>query len=284
MKKVNLLRILVFASPLIITACMQLRTNTRKTLKKLQSTEYAYKADTVSTDLGEVRYFLTQKSDTLPLVIFIHGAPGSSDDYIHFLKNKNLLDHCRMISFDRPGYGYSSFGQSETSIEKQASVIQRILDVNPDNKKVLLVGHSFGGPIACKFAMDYPSAVNGLLLLAPAIDPDHEKIFWISNFGRWKTTRWAAPTPLKVATDEKFTHIAELELLLDDWGRINIPVTHIHGDKDMIVPYENLEFSKKQIGDSLLKTVSIPKENHFLPWSQEKLVENELLELLEKVK
>src|SRR3546814_16092495 len=42
----------------------------------------------------------------------------------------------------------------------------------------IVVGHSLGGPIAAKLAMDYPDRVRGLLLLAPSVAPALEAPRW----------------------------------------------------------------------------------------------------------
>ena len=41
----------------------------------------------------------------------------------------------------------------------------------PDNRPVILMGMSFGGHVATRLAGDHPGVVDGLLLLAPALEP-----------------------------------------------------------------------------------------------------------------
>jgi pimeloyl-ACP methyl ester carboxylesterase len=56
---------------------------------------------------------------------------------------------------------------------------------------------------------------------------------------------------------------------------------HIHGTKDGLVPYENIEFSKEVIDEKFLQVVAIEKGDHILPWSETELVKAELLKWLE---
>ena len=56
-------------------------------------------------------------------------------------------------------------------------------------------------------------------------------------------------------------------------------LTYIQGDKDRLVPYANLAFAEKMINKSCLKVIGIQGEDHFLPWSQEQLVTDELFNL-----
>ena len=88
---------------------------------------------------------------------------------------------------------------------------------------------------------------------------------------------------MKVATDEKYSHVEELKKMLPDWQNLQVPITYIHGDEDRLVPYENLVFAIKMIDDSCLKVISLPGEDHFLPWSQEELIKKELFALKVKV-
>ena len=213
-----------------------------------------------------------------PTILFIHGAPGSSDNFFQFMKNESLLARFDMVSVDRPGYGYSDFGKTETSIQKQAEALKPILQ-EFSKTPTLLVGHSYGGPVAAKAAVLFPDMVQGLLLLAPAIDPDHEKKFAIAWFGKTRPFRWLTSRSWKVATDEKYSHVEELKKMLPDWAKIRIPVTYIQGDKDRLVPYANLAFAEKMINKSCLKVIGIQGEDHFLPWSQEQLVTDELFNL-----
>jgi pimeloyl-ACP methyl ester carboxylesterase len=127
------------------------------------------------------------------------------------------------------------------------------------------------------------SKVKSVLMLAPAIDPDNEKVFGIAKIGKWKLTKWMVPGAMGVAGDEKFSHVAELEKLKDLWKEIKVPVIHIHGTKDIVVPFENLSFSVQQFNPQYLDTIILKNENHFLPWKRYDLVKKELLKLIEKL-
>jgi len=225
-----------------------------------------------------IRYLVLHHHDTLPLVFFIHGAPGSLTDYINYLTNDSLNDVFNMISIDRPGYGYSGFGDAVTSIEKQAALIYEIMQQYQFGKSIL-VGHSYGGPVAMRVAMDYPESVDHLMLLAPAIDPEHEIIFQIAYLGKWPVTRWLTPTAMKSATDEKFTHIEELRKMLPYYDNITAQVLHIHGKADNLVPYANLQFLLKKLPQEQLDTISLPNEGHFLPWTRFDLIHEQLLKI-----
>ena len=146
----------------------------------------------------------------------------------------------------------------------------------------MVLGHSYGGPIAAYSSLLSPKVKN-VVMLAPAIDPENEKIFWVAYIAKWKLTKWMVPGAMGVAGDEKFTHEAELEKIKDLWQEVKVPILHIHGTKDMIVPFENLEFSKRNFNAQYLDTIVIQKGNHFIPWKNYELVKGELLRMIKEL-
>jgi pimeloyl-ACP methyl ester carboxylesterase len=214
----------------------------------------------------QMRYISTG-ADTLPMVLFVHGAPGGLDAFKEFLTDSTLKGKAFMVSVDRAGYGYSGFGNAETSIEQQAALLKPLLELNRSGRPALLVGHSFGGPVIAKMAMDYPNKIGALVLAAPAIDPDNEKVLWISYPIDYAVLRWMVPRALRVANDEKLQHAAQLKLIKDGWKKLTLPVTYIHGKKDMIVPFANTAFAKKMMSNAQLEVVVDDQMNHFIPWS-----------------
>ena len=116
-------------------------------------------------------HFITAGDSTKPMVLFIHGSPGSRSAFIGFLANDQLVEKAFLISTDRPGFGHSNFGKAERSLVKQAAALHPILNQYKRNQPVLLVGHSLGGPLATEMAILYPDLISGLILVAPSIDP-----------------------------------------------------------------------------------------------------------------
>jgi len=226
-----------------------------------------------------MRYLELTHDANLPNVVFIHGAPGSLSDYSAFFKDEKLFRKANLISIDRLGYGNSEFGSSETSIEVQAEAIHSMLEKVCASKPIL-VAHSYGGPIAVKMAMDYPKEYQSLILLAPALDPSNEKKITLAKLPAIKSIRWLIPPALSVASDEKMTHVDELKKMRGFYRQINVPVCHIHGTEDSLVPFENLSFSMQHIDPSVLETITLEQADHFLPWSHYDLIRNKILDQL----
>lgn len=205
--------------------------------------------------------------DTAPIVIFVHGGAGNANHFLHFMSDTLLNRNVRMIAFDRLGYAPFDMGESEVSIERQAQVIGRILG-HYDYPWAVVVAHSYGGPIAMSHVIDHPEKLRAVLLLAPALDPVQEPEFSTVALTQWKATRWAIPKLLLVSADEHLAHREELELLRERYAALQpVPITHLHGTWDFIIPYGNVHFSERMVADSLLTVVTLPRGDHFLPWT-----------------
>ncbi|MDA0195445.1 MAG: alpha/beta hydrolase [Bacteroidetes bacterium] len=156
-------------------------------------------------------------ADSLPAVVFLHGAPGAWDAFIHFMDDPELQRVVRMISIDRPGYGQSDYGDPIISLSRQSQILKSILDLI-SGKKIILVGHSLGGPVAARIAMDYPEVVDGLVLVAPSIDPELEKREWFRDVMKSPLGKLLLPGSIWSTNEEIFDLKEELEEMLPLWG------------------------------------------------------------------
>ena len=232
------------------------------------------------SDGNWLRYAVSGKPEG-QLLLFIHGAPGSWDNFRYYLKDPVLAKTARMVSVDRPGYGKSMPGQMITSLQRQAELISPLLAQDSSGKGAIVVGHSYGGPVAAAIAMFYPEKVAGLVMLAPALDPDNEKLFWFNKPVANSFVNNLLPDMLRVANNEKMTHAAELRKLLPHWGKLQMPVTMLHGEQDRIVPVANIDFARKMITAAPLRLHQLKGANHLIPWNRAGLVRKTLLQHLE---
>ena len=51
-----------------------------------------------------------------------------------------------------------------------------------EHERIMLIGHSLGGPVIARMAMDYPDAYQGLIFVAASIDPEMEKEEWYRSW------------------------------------------------------------------------------------------------------
>jgi pimeloyl-ACP methyl ester carboxylesterase len=98
-------------------------------------------------------------------VLLIHGA--SSDMGVFEPTVVPLLkDRFRVTAYDRPGMGFTAGRpmRAET-LEVQAKVAAGVIDRLELNRPII-VGHSYGGSVALRLALDHPDKVAGLVLIA----------------------------------------------------------------------------------------------------------------------
>lgn len=98
-------------------------------------------------------------------ILFVHGLGGQLHHFRHPLFGVMGNDY-RLIAIDRAGSGYSTRMSSGARIPQQAELIARFID-KLGLEKPLLVGHSLGGAIALRVALDHADKISGLALLSP---------------------------------------------------------------------------------------------------------------------
>jgi pimeloyl-ACP methyl ester carboxylesterase len=99
----------------------------------------------------------------LPL-LFVHG--WQADGSVWGPIASRLRERHRVITVDLRGTGASSAAPGPYVIDKFSNDLTELipaLDLDP----VVVVGHSMGGAIAQRFAIDNPEAVEALVLIAP---------------------------------------------------------------------------------------------------------------------
>jgi pimeloyl-ACP methyl ester carboxylesterase len=222
----------------------------------------------------------TTGADTLPPLLLIHGAPGAWYGSRNFLEDVTIQQHYHIIAVDRPGYNKSRLKgkrKAVPSITTQATAIHEALRLNRSRKPGVVMGSSYGAPIAAKIAVLYPQDFHRLVMLAPAIDPEKEKFWWFHPYIRGGVVRLFIPHFLNVATDEKFAHIDELKKMLPDWSRLSIPVTVVQGGADDIVDPANFDFAKRQLQGKNAEFIFLPNASHLIRWRNPQVVRSILL-------
>lgn len=215
-----------------------------------------------------------------PPVLYVHGSPGAWDDAAALMTEPQLVDRAHFIAVDRPGFGKSGYGQLETSLARQAALMSGVLAQAAPGRPAIVVGHSLGGPVAVRLAMDDPGSVAGLVLVAASIDPALEKTTWYQKAARWPVVRSIVPKILTLANDEIWPLKGELQKMMPLWRGIRVPVEVIQGDGDALVPPANADFAQRMLTGAPVHMMRIPKQGHLIPWERPDLIRDAIVRLL----
>ena len=237
----------------------------------------------LAADGRSIHYVAVGEGRGKPLILFIHGSPGDWKAWARYLNDPDLRQRAQMIAVDRPGFGGSGGGQVERSLGRQCAEIAPLLDRAAPGQQIMVVGHSYGGPVAVRLAMDYPGKVTDVIILAGAVDPGQERTMWYQYPADWWPFTWVLPGALVVANREIRALKGELTAMLPRWREVTQRVSILQGDQDDLVPPENADFAEQHLTRAAsVQVIRIPKMNHFIPWIKYELVKAEILKHLDE--
>jgi pimeloyl-ACP methyl ester carboxylesterase len=285
-RKTGALAFLMLFAVLIVTmhACMPDFRMSRKEVddyfkrNNIHGSQLCYK-----TGFREIHYIKTG-DDSRPLVLFIHGSPGSLSAFISFMADTALSQRALLVCTDRPGFGHSNYGNAEPSLHNQAEALIPIVKKYKNNRPVILVGHSLGGPLISRIAMDYPELIDGLVIVAGSIDPELEpNETWFRAPLASPFLNWILPGSFRASNEEIYHLKPELETMLPMWKNIKCPVIVIQGTGDELVSPGNAAFAEKMLVNASLEVVRVEGMNHFVPWSNPELIHDAVIRMIGKL-
>ncbi len=262
----------------------------------IQTVDFSINEETVNASFKGLKYqpefrsflfedrtmhYIAVGDTSKPAVLFVHGSPGSWDNFLGFLNDSTLLEKFYLISVDRPGFGKSGVGIPERSLEKQAAAIAQVLV--REKTSAILVGHSYGGPVITRMAIESPKYVDGLIIVAGSVDPDLEKTKWYQIPVHYKVLSWVLPGLLYSTNEEIIALKKELQEMMPLWKNITQHVSVIQGGKDNLVPPDNAVFANKMLENAPVEMIEVNEMNHFVPWNRPDLIKKEINSMLLRV-
>lgn len=121
-------------------------------------------------DIGMSKVHYIENGSGTP-VVMIHGSDGTLFNF-----RRSIFDlvssEFRTIVVDRPGHGYSDTADGRPltiayNVEAIREAVHRLGITRP-----IVVGYSYGGAVALKWASEYPDEIAGLVLISPAGYPE----------------------------------------------------------------------------------------------------------------
>ena len=218
-------------------------------------------------------------SDSLPTLVFVHGSPGSWMHYMTYMWDTAMRKKFRIVSIDRPGFGYSDFGKA-LHLQEQCNIILPVLQSLKNEHPLFLVGHSMGGPVVVKLAADAPALFKTVVIVAGAIDIDQEAKETWRKIMNVRPLYWCMPGAFAPSNTELLYLKKDLLPLQNDFKNITCNIVFVHGDADTWVPIKNIAFGKKMMVNAASITVdTLHGADHQVPWKRM----DELKEILLKL-
>lgn len=212
-----------------------------------------------------------------PTLFFIHGSPASWHCYENYMLDTDLVKKYRIVSIDRPGFGFSDFGTA-TTVTEQAELVGPLVTALQNGQPFYVIGHSLGGPLAVKLTAAHPKEVNGLVILAGAVSPagEHEEI--------WRRllmpVSFAMPVALQTCNKEIWWFKQDVKTIPTDLHTITCPVYIFQGLADNMVPPENGYFAQQHLtASSSVKLRVYEGVHHDIPWTRFEDIKGTLMEL-----
>jgi pimeloyl-ACP methyl ester carboxylesterase len=189
-------------------------------------------------------------------IVVITGTPSWSEFWAPTIAA--LPPTREMVVADRPGFAGSEPQEAVRDIAKQAEALSPMLNTRP-GEHVLLVGQSFGAPVATLMAARYPDRVQALLLVSAYFGdrgPTARRMF-----GLGRVVQPFLGRDLKNSITEVSAQPAQLPAVWAALHGLQQPVVFIHGDADTFVPIQADQRIASEYGHTL---VTVPGGDHFL--------------------
>lgn len=169
-----------------------------------------------------------------PAVLLVHGSPATSASWGPLIDRRDELASGDLVALDRPGFGASA-PPTESELEHQARAVTALAD-QLDLDRPILVGHSYGGPVALRAAADAPDRYAAVVLLAGACDPGMEDA---TTFRRLvDAAAWTMPDAWSTSNRELLHLGPGNERLRPHLDRVTCPVVVVHGTWDPVCPHD----------------------------------------------
>ena len=107
-----------------------------------------------------------------PVILLLHGFGANTFSYREVIEPLSQLGD--VIAYDRPGFGLSERptsweGENPYGSIGQDLILDELIAQFASGRDVILVGHSAGGTLAAQYVVDNKDAIQGLILISPAI-------------------------------------------------------------------------------------------------------------------
>ncbi len=231
--------------------------------------------------LGDIEYveFAPPAGESRQLLVFVHGTPGSLRAFRDYLADPLLRERFHLIAVSRVGWTTGA-DFKESSLAAQARALRPILEMDRSGRGAILMGHSYGGPVIARAAMDHTELVGGLIFVAATADPELSGPRWYNHLTHW-WPEFILGDGLMGANKEIMAVREQLREMLPRWEKLTMPALIVQGGADSLVHPENAGFLDEKLADSRL--LPVPGGDHFILWGDMPMIRDAILEMFAPV-
>lgn len=197
-----------------------------------------------------------ERPDATWKVVIITGTPSWSEYWAPTIAG--LPQTRELIVADRPGFRDSEPQDAVPDLVTQAEALAPMLEAR-EGQRVLLVGQSFGAPVATLMAERYADRVDAVVLMSAYFGdrgPTARRMI-----GAGQLFHGLLPRDLKNSISEVTAQTDQLPVVWAALRGLRQPIVFVHGDADTFVPLEADQRIAAEYGHTL---VTVPAGDHFL--------------------
>ncbi|MEI8103976.1 MAG: alpha/beta hydrolase [Candidatus Moraniibacteriota bacterium] len=218
-----------------------------------------------------VQNFSGRADEEASVTVFLHGWGANSESF------REVLSYCAdAIAIDLPGFGGSEQPKTAWSLNEYALFLKHFLE-KLGIQKIILIGHSFGGSIAVRYAARYERAER-LILIGSAGIRHKNTVRKAVLLGFAKSLGWLLKLPVvgifrqrirkqlyAWIGSEDYLESGAMQTIYqqiisedvrDDVQKIKIPVVLIWGNSDKSTPIDDAYVFQKLFPQSRLEIVA----------------------------
>jgi pimeloyl-ACP methyl ester carboxylesterase len=200
-----------------------------------------------------------QVSGSGPAIILVHGLLGNSRNFYELASI--LAQHYTVYSVDRPGSGFSSrMTSTPSTFEKQSQMLLEWMD-KENISEAALVGHSMGGGISLRMALDAPQKIRAVTLICPLTTmlkggAGPLSMLYIPNHTARRAVSKTIASPLRVAMGRKqiaqifFPEPVPEDFAITGGGLLSLHSRHFYeGSRDTVSAQGSLHRQSSMYGN-----------------------------------
>lgn len=213
-------------------------------------------------EVGGHATFVMEKGEGRPIVLF-HGASIAVDGWLTWFRCFDMLaERHRVICYDQPCFGGSNVPADRRYLDRyeRAQHAQALFD-ELDLRDAILIGHSEGGFIATKLALDNPDRVSRLVIVtsggtSPGLGGDEDRAWQEASAAVYDYPKRSVSEEIFVRSEGHLRYRTDpaFEARLRD----NFRVACLSGNRDCFL---NLARSRSDYGN-----YAALQERHILPF------------------